>query len=53
MVVGTHHLLGRQKSVAFESMLGYPWILQPTGSPMLEVLDHKVRVLQIPLSRDG
>ena len=51
IVVGVQHPLCRQKSVTFESLLGYPWILQPTGSPMREVLDQEFRMLQVPPPR--
>jgi len=34
--------------VKFASLLDYPWILQPTGSPMREVLEQEFRMLQAP-----
>lgn len=46
IVAGVHHPLGDRKTVKFASLLGYPWILQPTGSPMREVLEHEFRMLQ-------
>jgi DNA-binding transcriptional LysR family regulator len=49
IVVGVHHPLARQKSVPFDRLLGYPWILQPTGSPMREVLEFRMQ--QVPLPR--
>ncbi|CDS54572.1 Galactose-binding protein regulator [Polaromonas sp. CG9_12] len=51
IVVGMHHPLARQKSVPFDRLLGYPWILQPTGSPMREVLEQEFRMQQAPLPR--
>lgn len=51
VVVGTHHPLGKKKVVKFASLLGYPWILQPAGSPMREVLEQEFRMLQAPLPR--
>lgn len=51
IVVGVQHPLCRQTSVTFESLLDYPWILQPTGSPMREVLDQEFRMLQVPPPR--
>ena len=51
VVVGAHHPLGHKKSVKFASLLDYPWILQPTGSPMREVLDQEFRMLQMPAPR--
>jgi DNA-binding transcriptional LysR family regulator len=51
IVVGMHHPLGKKKSVPFSSLLDYPWILQPTGSPMREVLEQEFRMQQAPLPR--
>ncbi|NQW81659.1 MAG: LysR family transcriptional regulator [Polaromonas sp.] len=46
VVVGVHHPLGERKTVKFSALLDYPWILQPTDSPMREVLEHEFRMLQ-------
>ena len=51
IVAGVHHPLGKRKSVPFASLLDYPWILQPTGSPMREVLEQEFRMQQAPLPR--
>jgi DNA-binding transcriptional LysR family regulator len=51
VVVGIHHPLASQKSVPFDRLLGYPWILQPAGSPMREVLEQEFRMQQAPLPR--
>ncbi|CAM3584898.1 LysR family transcriptional regulator [Polaromonas hydrogenivorans] len=51
IVVGMQHPLGTQPSVAFASLLDYPWILQPTGSPMREVLEQEFRMQQAPMPR--
>ena len=51
VVVGKHHPLAGQAEVAFAALLAYPWILQPTGSPMREVLDQEFRMLQVPAPR--
>lgn len=48
VVVGVHHPLGKKKVVRFASLLDYPWILQPTGSPMREVLEQEFRMQQSP-----
>ena len=48
VVVGVHHPLGERKTVKFSALLDYPWILQPTDSPMREVLEHEFRMLQAP-----
>jgi len=46
VVVGVQHPLGERKTVKFSALLDYPWILQPTDSPMREVLEHEFRMLQ-------
>jgi molybdate transport repressor ModE-like protein len=46
VVAGVHHPLGSQKIVKFAELLVYPWILQPPGSPMREVLDQEFRLQQ-------
>ncbi len=51
VVVGVHHPLAGKKSVKFSALLDYPWILQPTGSPMREVLEQEFRLLQAALPR--
>jgi DNA-binding transcriptional LysR family regulator len=51
VVVGVHHPLARQAKLAFSALLAYPWILQPVGSPMREVLDQEFRMLQVPAPR--
>lgn len=51
IVVGMDHPLGKKKSVPFASLLDYPWILQPTGSPMREVLEQEFRMQQAPVPR--
>lgn len=51
IVVGMQHPLGTQPSVAFASLLDYPWILQPVGSPMREVLEQEFRMQQAPVPR--
>ncbi len=48
VVVGVHHPLGKRKTIPFSALLNYPWILQPTDSPMREVLEHEFRMLQAP-----
>ena len=48
VVVGVHHPLDDRRTVKFSVLLDYPWILQPTDSPMREVLEHEFRMLQAP-----
>lgn len=51
VVVGIHHPLSEKKIVHFSSLLKYPWILQPQGSPMREVLDQEFRLQQAETPR--
>ena len=46
VVAGVDHPLARQRTVKFAQLLSYPWILQPPGSPMREVLDQEFRLQQ-------
>ena len=46
VVAGVHHPLTKQKKVKFAELLVYPWILQPPGSPMREVLEQEFRLQQ-------
>jgi DNA-binding transcriptional LysR family regulator len=41
VVVGKNHPLSRLKKVTFNQLMRYPWILQPTGSPMRSVIDDE------------
>ncbi len=45
-----HPLAGRPK-VAFADLLNHPWILQPRGSPMRDVLEQEFRRQRAPLPR--
>ncbi|BEP93100.1 LysR family transcriptional regulator [Acidovorax sp. sif1233] len=51
VVVGVGHPLSKKRQVPFSSLLDYPWILQPSGSPMREVLDQEFRSLHAPPPR--
>ena len=46
IVVGTHHPMAKLKRVQFAQLMAYPWILQPLGSPMREVLEQEFRLQQ-------
>ena len=48
VVAGVHHPLAQLKKVKFAELLAYPWILQPPGSPMREVLEQEFRLEQAP-----
>mgnify|MGYP000978113612 FL=1 len=43
VVVAVDHPLAGQARGVFEELLEYPWILQPHGSPMREVLEQEFR----------
>ncbi|MES2972221.1 MAG: LysR family transcriptional regulator [Pseudomonadota bacterium] len=51
VVVGPDHPLARKRRVAFEDMVAYPWILQPHGSPMREVIEREFRDHNLPMPR--
>lgn len=50
VVACTHPLVGKRK-VTFAAMQQYPWILQPTGSPMRDVIELEFKALHTPLPR--
>ena len=43
VVSGREHPLAGRRSVDFASLLAYPWILQPQGSPMRELIEREFR----------
>jgi DNA-binding transcriptional LysR family regulator len=43
VVVGNAHPLARKRRIEFEALLAYPWVLQPPGSPMRDVIEHEFR----------
>ncbi|KRB96866.1 LysR family transcriptional regulator [Hydrogenophaga sp. Root209] len=43
VVAGPTHPLAHKPRVAFDELLDHPWILQPRGSPMREVLEQEFR----------
>jgi DNA-binding transcriptional LysR family regulator len=43
VVVATDHPLAGRQGVSFADMRQYPWILQPLGSPMREVIEQEFR----------
>jgi DNA-binding transcriptional LysR family regulator len=46
VVAGLHHPMSKHKRVKLAQLVSYPWILQPTGSPMREVIDEEFRLQQ-------
>lgn len=43
VIAAVDHPLAEQKRLAFDAMLAYPWILQPHGSPMRDVIEQEFR----------
>ena len=51
IVASPQHPLAGQARVAWAELLAYPWILQPHGSPMREVMEHEFKNQRSPLPR--
>ena len=51
IVASPQHPLAGQTRVAWAELLAYPWILQPHGSPMREVMEHEFKNQRSPLPR--
>ena len=49
IVASPQHPLAGQARVAWAELLAYPWILQPHGSPMREVMEHEFKNQRSPL----
>ena len=43
VVAALDHPLARRRQLPFESLLDYPWILQPPGSPMRDLIESEFR----------
>lgn len=43
VIAATGHPLARRKRVTFDALQAYPWILQPHGSPMRDVMEQEFR----------
>lgn len=51
IVVGNAHPLARKRQIGFEALQDHPWVLQPPGSPMRDVVEHEFRDHQRALPR--
>jgi DNA-binding transcriptional LysR family regulator len=51
VVAARNHALAGKKSVPFKALLRYPWILQPKGSPMRDVMEREFSLHNTPLPR--
>ncbi len=43
VIAAVDHPLAGRKRVGFDDMLAYPWVLQPHGSPMRDVIEQEFR----------
>jgi DNA-binding transcriptional LysR family regulator len=51
VIARTGHPLAHQRRLDFGALLDYPWILQPLGSPMREVIEREFREHHAALPR--
>jgi DNA-binding transcriptional LysR family regulator len=51
VIAATDHPLARKRVVDFKALLGYPWVLQPHGSPMRDVIEREFREHHATLPR--
>ncbi len=51
VIVAKEHPLAAQRSVSFSALQHYPWILQPAGSPMRDVMEQEFRAHHTPLPK--
>ena len=52
VIAGTAHPLARKRTVDFRSLLAYPWVLQPPGSPMRDLIEREFRQHDAELPRN-
>jgi molybdate transport repressor ModE-like protein len=43
VIAGTDHPLARRRQVPFAALLEHPWVLQPPGSPMRDLIESEFR----------
>ncbi|MEH3086982.1 MAG: LysR family transcriptional regulator [Xylophilus ampelinus] len=51
VVAATDHPLAARRRVAFDELRAFSWILQPSGSPMREVIEREFAAHHTPLPR--
>ena len=51
IIAANGHPLAKRRKLTFPDMLSYPWILQPAGSPMREVMELEFRRHHLPLPK--
>lgn len=51
VIAGNEHPLARRRKLEFRTLLQHPWILQPQGSPMRELIEREFRHHHVALPR--
>lgn len=51
VIAGNEHPLARRRQIEFPALLDYPWILQPQGSPMRDLIEREFRHHHVELPR--
>jgi DNA-binding transcriptional LysR family regulator len=51
LIAANDHPLARRRKLDFKALLDFPWVLQPTGSPMRELIEREFREAQVQLPR--
>lgn len=49
VIASNDHPLAHKRRIDFEALLNYPWVLQPHGSPMRDVIDREFRAHHRPM----
>lgn len=52
LMTGPHHPLARKKSMKWEDLRPYPWILPPTGSILRDPLERALEAHEVPLANN-
>jgi DNA-binding transcriptional LysR family regulator len=51
VIAAVDHPLAHKRRLEFGALLGYPWILQPPGSPMRDVIEREFRAHHAPMPK--
>lgn len=51
VVVANDHPLAARRRIEFATLLDFPWVLQPQGSPMRDLIEHELRDHHAPLPK--
>ncbi|RDV00928.1 LysR substrate-binding domain-containing protein [Trinickia dinghuensis] len=52
LVTGRHHPLARKKSLTWDDLRSYPWILPPPGSILRDPLERALEAHEVPLTNN-